>query len=290
VGNILIIGGDSLVGGALSSRFRQSGAVVTTTTRRKRNVSTSTVFLDLSDPKTFQFSKNAYDNVIFCAGVTSLALCEANSYESEIVNVSNTLELMKILDNGKTHFVILSTNLVFDGSRELHTMSETPNPQTVYGRQKALLELMVMKQGCNAAIVRLTKVIQPHHPLFGNWLCALLNNKEIYPFMDRLISPVSLDFVTSIILRIAEILVPGIFHCSSNKSISYFEAATYIAKAAGLRTDLIRPICHSSLSSDQIQFASLSDERLSEIGFKQPSPEEALKSTITEFHQRLAGC
>ena len=73
--------------------------------------------------------------------------------------------------------VLLSTNLVFDGTVPYRGPDDPVCPRTEYGRQKAAAERAVLAAG--GAVVRLTKVLGPDDPLVTGWVARLRRGEPV---------------------------------------------------------------------------------------------------------------
>jgi dTDP-4-dehydrorhamnose reductase len=242
--NVLIIGGDSTIGSALKKRLRIEGFKVTATTRcHKRHHDSSVVYLDLSHPASFISIQGLYyDVVVFCASIASVKECEDDPEQTSLINVDATMKLLRILGDSGSHLVFLSTNMVFDGSKPCVPISDNPNPNTEYGRQKAMVESRLLSEYPHSSVIRLTKVLHSRMPLFTDWLDRLRSGLCIYPYANRLMAPISLHLAIDTLLWLVTHKLCGIFQVSSNSDISYADAAFQLADLSTADSNLVRPI------------------------------------------------
>ena len=66
-------------------------------------------------PKPLEHCDHA--DAVLCAGITSLAVCRQDPQACRRINVENSLAVLRQLAGTGTFVVALSTNLVFDGSK-----------------------------------------------------------------------------------------------------------------------------------------------------------------------------
>jgi len=164
--HLLIIGGDSRIGSHLAAYWRQRGLTTYATTRRRFRVGPNRPFLDLNDCQhAIDFSQ--FHSAIICAAVHNMAICEAEPERSQLINVHATLRLVSELLKANAHLVFPSSNAVFDGTKPFCSVVDEPRPRNLYGRQKLAVELAIDKS--KAAIIRMTKVINPSMPLLKEW-------------------------------------------------------------------------------------------------------------------------
>jgi len=129
----LVIGGDSLVCSELVLALRASGHAVRATSRRSRP---DAIQLDLADPDLARLAREHFACAFVCAGVTVMQECEAAPERARLINVENTLKVMRTLARAGTHLVFFSSGQVFDG--EIPRPGETAprRPKNLYGRHK----------------------------------------------------------------------------------------------------------------------------------------------------------
>jgi dTDP-4-dehydrorhamnose reductase len=238
----LVVGADSMVGGALLTRLRQTGVRVLGTTRRREQVREGCVHLDLANDIRRWRPPDSVSVAILCAGETRIQACKDNPAGSARVNVEGISQLASNLRNDRTFVIYLSTNQVFDGDIPFRSEQDPTCPVTEYGRQKAEAERRLRGAGSASAIVRFTKILGPQTALFSTWAAALRRGQTIQPFCDLTLAPVPLSCVTNVLLLITARRLTGIFHVSGNEDISYEAAARIGAEALGADPQLVQPV------------------------------------------------
>jgi dTDP-4-dehydrorhamnose reductase len=282
ISEILIVGGDSKIGRDLELYYKRIGTKVWTTTRHREATTANKIFLDLSlDLSNFELPSDNINTVLFCAAITSLEYCEIEFEKSRQVNVSSILTLTRHFNKFRIFVVFLSTNLVFDGETSYVSDTHVINPLTKYGQLKAEAEINLLQLNGNLAIIRLGKVLIPNNSFINNWINDLNIGKLIYPFYDMVVSPVSLDLVIQIIVRIIENKMEGIFQVTATKDITYEEAAKYLVQEMKYDMNLIKPI---SYMQKDIKFSAkhstLDCLRLLDIGLSIQEPTVAIDNII----------
>src|ERR1043166_3397071 len=133
----LVIGADSLVGAELVLALRAAGYAVRATSRRLRP---DALHLDLARPDLPALARERFACAFVCAGMTQMEACERAPEEAHLVNVENTLKIMRALARAGTHLVFFSSGQVFDG--EIPRPGETAprRPKNRYGRHKLEVE------------------------------------------------------------------------------------------------------------------------------------------------------
>jgi dTDP-4-dehydrorhamnose reductase len=281
---LLIVGADGLLGGALRRHCRQAGKPVVATSLLDIPDKDGLIFLDLSQPPESWPPLPSCSAAILCAAITSLEQCRRDPAGTRLVNVLNTLELARRLSARGCFVVFISSNLVFDGSRPNRKPDEPLCPQNEYGSQKAEAEKGLSELGCPAAIVRLTKVFHPGLPVIQKWIGLLDKSQPVHPFTDMICSPIALDATINAIAQVAGRRKNGIWHLSGSKDISYANIARQIARLRNCQPDLVQPAsakeagypeslpAHSTLDASKAQ---------QELGFEILRPEAVIAQTLS---------
>lgn len=289
----LIVGADGIIGEMLFTRFRQAGSRVLGTTRRRERVDGTRLHLDLADDVTFWQPPPAVTVAVICAGVTNLGLCSRSPDESARVNVEGISTIVKKLVEKDILVVYLSTNQVFDGSVPYRQSGDSLSAITEYGRQKAEAERRMGALGEAVAIVRLTKVLGPENSLFSAWAASLKRGEPIHPFSDMVMAPVPLSCAVSVIDLISRRNLPGLFHLSGNRDISYAEAACLGAKVLGADTSLVQPVSalQSGLYAEIVPaHTTLDIERLRRVwGIEPPDVEWTIEAAFARYIDCVRG-
>jgi dTDP-4-dehydrorhamnose reductase len=289
VQHVLIVGGDSTIGSALSRRLLAEGYQVTCSTRRPGNHGVCSVYLDLHEPATFLSLQNRrFDTAVLCGAAASIRQCEESPEQTRLINVDGTLAVAGLLRDSGSHLVFLSTNMVFDGSKPYARASDVRSPVTEYGRQKALVEEALLAPRHQASVVRLGKVIPAGFSLFNEWLERLRTGQRIHPYYNCSMAPVSLKFVTDILLWVVSRKYLGVLQATASCDITYADAAHKLAQFVQADSSLIEPVkaplCYNRIGTQTQIPAYTSLEFSPEFMhiFSAPSPEEALRYAIKE--------
>ena len=235
----IVIGGDGLIGKALTTKLTKSIQSVHSTSRRKPS-DLSQIYYDLSDSVSVLSQKIHWipDVVFVCAAVTGFAACSQDPVGSRKINVSKTLEISTHFMRQGVRVVYLSSNAVFDGSRLFIDESADLCPESIYGSQKAECESMLLAASASllgsCAVVRLTKVVDPAMNLFGHWLNCLKNKVSLKAAIDLVISPITIPYVVEGLQIIGAGDIDGVFHLSGERNVTYFQLAKAMAKKLGL--------------------------------------------------------
>ncbi|MFH1309451.1 MAG: sugar nucleotide-binding protein [Candidatus Omnitrophota bacterium] len=283
----MIVGSDSLIGGALMSELKRTGRQVIGTTRRRETVDTDHFYLDLlKDPGTWNCPD--FVTVAFvCASVTRIESCRRDPVESARVNVKGIFELVRNLTEKGIFVIYLSTNQVFDGTVPHRLPDDQLSPITEYGKQKAEAERLISRFDPLVAIVRFSKILEPRNPLFCEWQRLLRKGKVIHPFFDMVMAPVGLACAVSILSIMGEHCLPGIFQVSGNEDVSYAEVAHIGATICGVDERLVQPVLSSRSGcylEKVVEHTTMDVTRLKLVfGVEIPDVRTTIKTIFTEL-------
>jgi len=168
-----------------------------------------------------------------CSGVTKTKECEERPLEAWKVNVENTVEIAS-----KTEGIWISSERVFDGSKAYRGKWDKRNPTTEYGRQKVVTENFLLGDGYG--VIRFGKVIGWSVPLFEGWVDDLRKGKEIHPFSNMSMAPISLGYACEVLRKMRGRV--GLYQVSGDKDISYDRIAYHICNYMGKDLSLVKPV------------------------------------------------
>ncbi len=234
----LIVGGDSTIGKALGIYWKSNNTVFHSSTRNLKLVSETRPFIDLENLDLANLDY-FYDAVILCAASSKLDECEKHPNKTKNINVIKTFKLAKQLSKTGAFVLFLSSNQVFDGRIPFRKINDKKNPVNEYGKQKSEIEELIsglQKYG----ILRLTKVIYFELPLFKQWYDSLSKGLKIKAFTDMTFSPVDIN---DVILKINDLMknkINGIYQCSGDRDISYYDYAVDFAQQHGFSQNLVQ--------------------------------------------------
>lgn len=226
--NILVIGANSQIGSALINNQLNGSYGVYGTTRHVDRTGKNILFYDLAKPEV-NLDFSSYECVIICAAITNIEHCESDPKSCERINSINTIKLIEKCIESNCFVIFLSSNAVFDGSKQFYKHSDPPNPITFYGKSKLLVENYIQSLNANqACILRLTKVITESSQFIQNWINAAEKGEEIKAFSNKFISPINIKDVIDSIMILVERKKSGIFQLGGNEEISFFDYANKI--------------------------------------------------------------
>jgi len=196
--------------------------------------------------------------IINTAAMTNVDTCELKPEECNNLNIEAVKYLTQICTKLNIHFIQISTDFIFDGSKGIYKETDLPNPLSIYGHSKLKAENIVKNSGVNFSILRTILVYGKGVNLKRNnivlWVKDMLeNNKEITIVDDQYRMPTYVEDLAMACKLIVDKNISGVYHISSNEILSVFEIANQIADVFGLNKKLIKPISSKTLNQKAIR-------------------------------------
>ena len=239
----LVVGGDGLIGEAVTQYWESLGHTVLSSTRRRDQVSANKPYLNLSDVDSLDNLPDV-EVVVLAAGVAHVNDCEDDPVASRKINVDGVIRVSRRFMKNSAHLIYISSSQVFDGSIPSRDPNDEVCPKSEYGQQKVDVENELSKY-LRTSILRVSKISPPPLKILSDWEANLVCGKEIHPFFDMFLAPVALTVVVERINEIASEHLYGIHHLSGDKLISYVDLAKNFAMSIGASLDLVKPISKS---------------------------------------------
>lgn len=255
--NILILGGDSYVGNALSKHLRQFNCFNTVSTTRRTSKNPTKMYFD--PHKSTELSR--LDNlncVIISFGLTNIAYCEKFPENAWTVNYKLTLEILKKLREKNIHTIYLSTSSVFEGRTTACHILSKKSPRSVYSKTKSAIEDKIIKNFQDTtSIVRLTKVVDRNWIMHKIWQQEYADEGRVRPFKNRYFFPTKMNIVCGKVEQIIKEKKNGLYHIQSSPKISYYDYCQINSETIGISSGAILPFRDNVIKRSQLITPSL---------------------------------
>ena len=150
---ILVLGGTGFLGGYLLDALGRDHVVVGSHQDPDRGDSATTRYVELADVESVRrLGDGDWDLILHCAGMTDVDACEREPQRAWMINVEGTDAVARTAPGKLVYF---STDYVFDGSKEVVTEADVPNPLNVYGRTKLEAEERVLRANPSNLVLRI---------------------------------------------------------------------------------------------------------------------------------------
>lgn len=194
------------------------------------------------------------DYIIHTAAITKVDYCEDNLDECRKTNVDGSNNIFEVSQQINAHFMLLSTDFVFDGEKGNYSETDAPNPLSVYARSKFDAEqILIQSEYVNWSIVRTIIVFGEGINLSRSNIVlwakeALAAGKPLTIIDDQYRSPTWADDLAWACIRICELNKSGIYHISGPERMSIFDLVLRIAKYHNLDTSSVQKTDSKSLN------------------------------------------
>lgn len=223
----------------------------------------------------------APDYLIHTAALINVDLCEEEVELAQRLNCELTAFLAKICEDISCKMVYISTDAVFDGENErLYTEQDVTDPVNQYGRTKLLGEREVLQRDHLVVRTNIYGFNVQEKNSFGEWIYKSLQRGEnLNMFTDIDFSPILVNELTEIIMRLLEEDFHGLYHICASGAISKYEFGKYLQKVFSLPDGQI----HESVSDNfpfkakRSKHMGMSNEKVrKELSIEISTPEESV--------------
>jgi len=227
--------------------------------------------LDITDQsKVKEIISNYKPNVVFhCAAYTKVDKAEEDKDACYNVNVNGTKNIVEAARNINAKVVYISTDYVFDGTKEdSYTEEDKTNPINYYGYTKLMGEHEVQTLE-DYLIVRISWVFGINGSNFVKTMLKLSEDKdELNVVSDQIGSPTYTEDLAKLLIDMVVKNKKGIFHVTNEEYCSWYEFAKYIFEINNIDikvnpiltenypTKAKRPL-NSKLNKDKLDYENL---------------------------------
>lgn len=249
---IVIVGSGGRLGAALLREWRERGEDVVGFNRE---------LLDLADFPAIRERLDAleFDVLVNCAAQTNVDRCEREPEEAFRINSGAVATLADICTRKKARCIHISTDYVFDGTKEKpYGEDDEPRPLSKYGESKLSGERCVQAVSDRHLVVRVSWVFGPDRPSFVDQIIQrALQQNRVEAIADKVSAPTyTLDAARLLwpLLEQSESGAGGVVHlCNTGECTwqQYGQHALNCAAALGLplRTRHVEPLQLADMQS-----------------------------------------
>lgn len=200
------------------------------------------------------FRRASPDVVIHAAALASIAACYRDPERACAINVQASSLLANLACDAGADFVLVSTDLVFDGARGVYREGDVPSPLSSYGKTKLAAE-EAMQVLPNTAVARLSLLYGPtligRPGFFDEQVSALRQQQPIHGFVDEWRTPLDYPTAARALLALARGVFNRPIHIGGPERLSRWEMACKTAAVLGLDSKCIMPVERVALSAPE---------------------------------------
>jgi len=235
---VIVTGAGGLVGRAMVSTLAAGGEVVAGFDHAALDIAH-----DSSVARAFQVERP--EVVINCAAWTNVDGCESDRERATQTNARGPELLALACERIGALFITISTDYVFDGSKEgFYTQRDQPRPLSVYGWSKLEGERRAQAAWANTIVVRSGYIFGPGGTNFLSVLLPMLRRGERLKAISNMVgTPTYGPDLAGRIYQLARLQLPGIFHVvNAGAGASFAEFAQFAAQTAGFEPSLVEHV------------------------------------------------
>jgi len=193
------------------------------------------------------------DVVINAAAMTNVDACETLQDQCMELNVYAVENMAKICTEIDAHLIHISTDFIFDGTKEMYTETDAANPLSFYGKSKLLGEQNVIEFASSWAIIRTVLVYGVVDDMSRSnvvlWAYKMLKTKSNAKVVDdQFRTPTLAENLAYGCFLVAEKKAHGIYNIAGKDFMSIAELVKRIATYFHLSMDHVGIVKTSSLS------------------------------------------
>ncbi|HEU4746295.1 MAG TPA: SDR family oxidoreductase [Anaerolineales bacterium] len=232
------------------------------------------------------------DCLINCAALANLEKCEEDPVQARHLNVDLPGELAAACAKRNISFVHISTDAVFDGTREgAYTEEDEPSPPGIYSQTKLDGERLVQESNPGAIIARVNFYgwsLGGRRSLGEFFVNNLSDGKPVNGFTDVVFCPMLVNHTARLLLEMLRKKLRGLYHVVGAQPMSKYQFGVEVARRFVLDATLISPqsVESSSLTAKRSHNLWLSIHKLStDLGHEIPAFSTGLAEFYTQFRQ-----
>lgn len=232
------------------------------------------------------------DWLINCAAMANIDECEKHPEQAKILNADLPSELTTICSKRHIKFIHLSTDAVFDGTKEdSYTEEDVPAPQSVYAQTKLEGERAVQEANSGAIIARVNFFgwsLGGRRSLGEFFVNNLSEGKNVNGFTDVIFCPMWVNHLAQTLIAMLEKDLHGLYHVVGAQPMNKYQFGVEVARKFGLDENLISPqsVERSELTAKRSHNLWLSVHKLStDLGRPLPDFSTGLDGFYTQFQQ-----
>jgi dTDP-4-dehydrorhamnose reductase len=186
-----------------------------------------------------------FDSVVNAVAFTSVDKAETEIYEANTVNGIYAGVLAQASKIAGARFIHISTDYVFDGLSAIpYKIDDGTNPQTAYGKSKALGEQLVAESGADYSILRTAWLYGANRRCFPKIMAELLKkNGSARVVSDQFGQPTWAHDLSEVVIQVLKLdQMPRIVHAVSSGRASWSDFAKEVAKSIGISDEAVEGI------------------------------------------------
>ena len=238
---VLILGSRGMLGTDLMNNLSKQGQDV---------IGLDTQDIDITKKEGMTLIEEINPKIIVnCAAYTKVDLAEKEREKCHLINVVGVKNIVDVCKKKDIILIQLSTDYVFDGTKESFNEDDKKNPINYYGKTKAEAEDVIINNLEKYYILRTSWLFGKNGQNFIKTIQKLSDTKEeIKVVKDQIGSPTYTEDISENILKLVDYNF-GIYHLTNSESCSWFEFASEIVNLVH-SSCIVKPCLSDEFPSD----------------------------------------
>lgn len=232
------------------------------------------------------------DWVVNCAALADLDICENDPGLAKLLNTDLPRRLARACKMRSIPFVHISTDAVFDGTKNgFYSEEDPPSPVGVYAKTKLDGEWAVLTENSKAIVARVNFYgwsLNGRRSLAEFFYNNLTNNKSMSGFTDVIFCPMLVNDTARTLVTMLNRELKGLYHLVGPQAMSKYQFGVEIARRFRMRESDITPksVNFSGLIAKRSNNLWLSTRKLSaDLGGDLPDFSTGLSEFYTQYEQ-----
>jgi dTDP-4-dehydrorhamnose reductase len=226
--------------------------------------------------------------ILHLAAKTDVDECEKDKIlgqdgEAWKVNVVGTRNISDACSVANKKLIYMSTDFVFDGTKDVYLEDDIPNPINWYAKTKYEGEKIVKALKTPWIIARIAYPYRANFiklDFFRTILDRLEKGKSVTAVTDHIFTPTFVDDVACALSVLVDSDSQGIFHIVGSQGLAPFDAANLIANEFGLDKSKINKTTRSEFFKDRAPRPFqllLKNDKITKLGVRMQTFEQGLR-------------
>lgn len=291
---ILVTGASGLLGLNLSLLEMGTHTVVGVDRGKLANPPFELIRADLLAPHAVDRILDAAqpDAVIHTAAQANVDVCENDLDAAQHINATLPGELAAACAARDIRFLHISTDAVFDGTKDgFYTEEDAPNPLSVYAQTKLQGERNVLSANPHAAVARVNFFgwsLSGTRSLPEYFFNNLSTGRTCNGFTDVWFCPMFVGDLAETLIRMLEKGLSGLYHVVGSEALTKYDFGVRISQQFGFDSQQVIPISveESGLKARRSHNLRLSVHKLSTaLGMEIPGVSTGIEKFYTQYRQ-----
>lgn len=233
------------------------------------------------------FENSSASVVLHMAAKTDVDGCEDDKIHGEegqawMVNVAGTQNIIEAAKKSNKRVIYISTDFVFDGTKDYYAEDDEVNPVNWYGVTKSEGEKLIKEADISYTIVRLAypyrAFFEPKLDFVRRVISSAAKKEKIFALTDHIFTPTFIDDLAEALRLILHKNLIDTYHFVGSQSLTPKDAIDLILNKFGLKAEIAqitREIYFKNRAFRPFKLA-LKNDKITKLGVKMKRFDEGL--------------